>query len=340
MLLGGCPCPPDPFYEITSPSPGVRLPTDAAPHCFGGVEWWYYSGVVTTESGLDFGVEVVIFHVPQFPLALPADLWFAHYAVIDVQAGQFRYGQTTTVGLSPSAATPGTGFDLSTPLIRMRGGAGEDVITAALSDGEYALELVLHDTHGPVLHGGDGYVPYGADGRSFYYSRPRMDAHGTLRVGALAMDVSGRLWFDRQWGLDLTDPGQRWNWFSIRLDDGTDIMLMEFPGHDGLVAFGTVLPPSGPAYPLARDGFRVTPSARWTSPATGVAYGVDWEVELSGQSIVLDLTAVLDDTEFDARATTRNVYWEGLCTVTGRVNDQPVAGTAYVEQVNGGPLSP
>ena len=340
MLLGGCPCATDPFYEATTASPTVRLPLDASPHCYGGVEWWYYSGLLTTDAGREFGVETVVFHVPQFPLGLPTAYWFAHYAVIDVQAGQFRYGQSMTTGPSPSAGTPGTGFDLSTALIQMRGGDGEDVVSAAFSDGDYALNLVLHDTYGPVLHGGDGYVPYGADGRSFYYSRPRMDVQGVLRVGELTMNVSGQLWFDRQWGLDLTNPGQRWNWFSIRMDDGTDIMLMDFPGHDGLVAFGTVVPPSGPAYSLAADEFRVTPLTRWISSITGVEYGVGWDVALPRQRMVLNLTAVLSDTEFDARATTQNVYWEGLCAVAGWVNDQPIGGTAYVEQVNGGPLGP
>ena len=337
MLLGGCPGALDPFYEFTTAKPAVRLPLDASPHCYGGVEWWYYSGLLTTDAGRQFGVETVIFHVPQFPLVLPTTYWFAHYAVIDVQAGQFRYDQSTTAGLSPSAGTPATGFDLSTALLQMRGGDGEDTITAALSDGDYALNLVLHDTYGPVLHGGDGYVPYGADGRSFYYSRPHMDAHGALRIGELTMNVAGELWFDRQWGLDLTDPGQRWNWFSIRMDVGTDIMLMAFPGHDGLVAFGTIMPPSGPTTALAADEFRVTPSTRWISPVTGVEYAVGWGVELPRQGIVLNLTAVLNKTEFDARSTTRNVYWEGLCTVAGWVDDQPVGGAAYVEQVNGGP---
>jgi predicted secreted hydrolase len=336
-LLGGCPTCPDPLYELTTLRPEVRLPLDESPHCFGGGEWWYYSGRLTADTGAAFGIEAAIFHVPQLPLALPAELWAAHYAVTDVQAGEFHYDQGVAGGPHGSALTPGKGFNLSTALIHMQGGDGRDVLAAAFADGDYALNLALEDTREPVLHGGDGYVPYDTNGWSFYYSRPRMDARGTLRIGDATLAVSGQLWFDRQWGDDLDNPAQPWDWFSIRLDDGTDIMLYVYPGHDGRVAFGTVVPPSDPPYPLTADEFRVSPSATWVSPTTGIEYEVGWDIELPGQDIVLLLAAILDDAELDTRATTENVYWEGLCTVAGRIGNQPINGCAYVEQVNGGP---
>jgi predicted secreted hydrolase len=335
-LSGGCPSCPDPFYELTTPDPRVRLPLDEAPHCFGGGEWWYYSGRLTADSGAQFGVEAVIFHVPPLPIGLPVELWSAHCAVIDVQAGRFQYDQVVVVGPHGAALTPGRGFNLNTPLIHMQGEDGSDFVEAAFADGDYGLSLALRDRRGAVLHGGDGYVPHGSSGRSFYYSRPRMDATGTLRVGGATLDVSGQLWFDRQWGRDLNDPHLAWNWFSIRLYDGTDIMLYQFPGADGPIAFGTVVPCRDPPYSLAADEFRIATSATWVSPVTGIEYGVAWDIALPGQEIDVKLTAVVDDAELDARATTQNIYWEGLCAVEGHVAGEIAEGYAYVEQVNGG----
>ncbi len=56
---GGC-C-PDALYELAAPAPHVRLPIDEAPHCFGGGEWWYYTGQLRTDDGRGVGVETVIF---------------------------------------------------------------------------------------------------------------------------------------------------------------------------------------------------------------------------------------------------------------------------------------
>jgi len=335
FVVGGCPVCPDPLYELITPTPQVRIPLDESPHCLGGVEWWYCTGLLATEAGDAFGIEAVVFHVPAFPLAPPLEYWIAHYAVTDVQERQFRYEQIAIPGPQPPS-TSDKPFDLRTPLIHLLGGGGQDFIHAEFADGSYALDLSVTDTRDPVLHGGSGYVPYGAFGRSFHYSRPRMVAEGTLRAGGATLDLSGTMWFERQWGLDQTDPSQRWDWFSLRLDDGTDIMWFEFPGNDGPVAYGTLVPPSGPARPILPDDISIVRSATWLSATTGLEYDVGWSIELPREGIMLTLAAVAEDSEFDARLTTRNIYWEGLCTLEGSVFGQPVRGFAYIEQANGG----
>jgi predicted secreted hydrolase len=335
LLAAGCSRCSDPFYELTTAEPVVRLPADEAPHCFGGVEWWYYSGRLMAEAGRDFGVEVVVFHVPPVPLCLGGERWAAQFAVIDVQGARFKYAQIELPGPQPSAAAPGGGFDLHTPLVDMRGGNGLDLVQALFPDGSYAVSLELLDRRGPVLHDGDGYVPFGTNGQAFYYSRPRMDASGTLSVGNEMLAVTGQIWFDRQWGRDLNNPRQRWQWFSLRMHDGSDIMLYEFPGVGGAVAFGTFVPPSGPAFSLSAEDFKIVPTRTWFSAATGVEYAVGWTIELPGNEAILTVTAVVDDAELDTRATTGEVYWEGLCTISGSMGAEVVDGYAYIEQVNG-----
>jgi predicted secreted hydrolase len=335
LLAAGCLRCPDPFYELTTDDPVVRLPADESPHCFGGVEWWYYSGRLTAAAGQEFGVEIVIFHVPPLPLFLGGERWVAHFAVIEVQGARFKYDQVEVPGPQSAAALAGGGFDLHTPLVHMQGGNGLDLVEAMFTDGSYSVSLELLDQRGPVLHDGDGYVPFGSNGHSFYYSRPRMDASGTLDVAGETLDVTGQIWFDRQWGRDLNNPHQHWRWFSLRMKDGTDIMLYEFPGRGGMVAFGTFVPPSAPAFSLSAEEFDVVPTATWSSPATGIEYGVGWTIELPGSNTVLTLSALVDDAELDTRTTTREVYWEGLCTVRSSMDPEAVAGYAYVEQVKG-----
>ena len=326
-------CGADAFYEITTPAPAVRLPLDEALHSY-GAEWWYYTGRVTTEDGQGYGVEAVIFHDAHLPLLILTEAWAAHFAVLEEASGSFTYDQTRSTGGVSINAPRGVGFDLHTPRVQMTGSDGHDHVQAAMSNGRYAVDLILEDERGPVFHGGVGYVPYGAYGQSFYYSRPRMRASGTLQIDGAPHHVTGEFWFDRQWGHDLNNPWLGWDWFSLRLDDGSSVMLFVFRDANPVVALGTYIPPSGEPTELTSEDFVITPTTFWISPRTGGTYPVGWEIELPSLDLTLTVTAVADDQELDARSTTLNVYWEGLCRITGTRSGASVGGLAYVELAN------
>lgn len=331
LVVGAC-C-PDAAYEATAENPTVRLPRDEAPHCY-GAEWWYYTGRLETESGDGYGVEAVIFHLPGLGLGGVTDKWAAHFAVIDEASGEFVYDQIREVGDLSSGWPPRNGFNLNTQLIQMIGSNGHDEIHAVMQDGPYGLDLALEDEYGPVLHGGTGYVPFGQDGMSFYYSRPQMAATGTLMVDGAPHDVTGTMWFDRQWGASINNPWEKWDWYSLRLDDGSKVMLYVFRDTTGPVALGTYMPAVGELVPLAREDFAITPTAQWTSPHTGATYPIAWQIDVLPRALSVTVTPVAEDQELDVRASTFNIYWEGLCTVVGTKDGEEVAGYAYVELTN------
>ncbi len=328
-------CCPDALYEITTAAPVVRLPQDEAPHCFGGVEWWYYSGRIVTDDGRGFGVVAVIFHLPQWPHLVAGDEWIAHLAVLDQATSEFTYEQSHALEAAKVSICATSGFELETALVQMAGGGGHDHVRAAMASGRYALDLTVEDERGPILHGVNGYVPEGVRGRSFYYSRPRMQASGTFAVNGETHTASGALWFDRQWGLDLTNPRLPWDWFSVRLDDGTNLMLYRFRDSDPPVMLGTYIPASGEPLTLTADQIAITPTASWTSPHSGTTYPVAWDMQVGVDGLTLHVSAVADDQEFDARATTDNIYWEGLCSVTATADGRgSITGYAYAELTN------
>lgn len=329
--LGGC-C-PQAWYEVLAPNPEVRVTVDEAPHCYGG-EWWYYTGRVTTDDGAGYGIEAVIFHAPHLPVFALWQGWVAHFAVLDEAEGSFVYDQFTFLSPASPVAMARDGFKLFTPLVQMTGGEGRDHLRAAMIDDSYVIDLHLEDERGPVLHGDVGYVPFTAGRSSFYYSRPRMRATGTLAIDGRDHLVNGYLWFDRQWGRDLNNPWLAWDWFSLRLDDGTDVMLFLFRDGASPGSVGTYIPATGEPYGLGEDDIVVTALSYWTSPHTGATYPVAWDIQVLPEELELSVVAVLDDQEFDARATTFNVYWEGLCTVRGTHRGRPTEGWAYVELTN------
>ncbi len=336
VLSGAGPFRFDGFYELTAERPQVRLPLDEAPHYGTGFEWWYYTGRVTTDTTPEqvFGTHTVIFHVPPFPLGGGTDYWIAHYAIVNAETGEFVYDQSRITGGQPDPQ-PEVGFDIDGGLIQMRGSAGSDQFTAAMGDGRFALDIALQDTREPILHGGDGYVPHGLNGGTFYYSRPRMYGTGTLALDGEPVPVTGQFWFDRQWGLNFAGSLTRWAWFSIRLDDGTDLMLFTY-GPMAEVAHGTLIEPDGVDVTLTAEDFAIVPLADWTSPETGITYQTQWAIDLPLDDIRLTLTAVAEAQELDVRPTTGNLYWEGLCTVTGTQGDRELSGHAFVEQANYG----
>lgn len=328
-------CCPDAVYELTEAKPAVRLPRDEAPHECGGAEWWYYTGRVFDDEGHGYGVEAVIFHVPSQSAALDeANVWISHFAVLDELSGEFIYAQTAAAAPINANPSGGPGFDLETPLVRMSGSNGQDRVRAMTQGGALAIDLRLEDEHDPVLHGESGYLPFGPHGMSFYYSRPRMSARGSLTIDGRPRAVTGEFWFDRQWGLYLINPWLGWDWFSLRLDDGTRVMLFVFPDDERPVSIGTYVPTTGEPQSLRAEDFVILPTATWTSPHTGIEYPVEWTVRIDSRDLTLSVAAVAPDQEFDARATTLNIYWEGLCTLSGRQDGQPVAGHAYVELAN------
>ena len=258
-------------------------------------------------------------------------------SILDTATGQYHTAQRRSASAFDPDSGAGRGgqeggFDLPTPLMHMVSHDGRDRLTARLEDGDYALDLTLTGTRGPVLHGFNGYAPYGPGGWTFYYSRPRMAAAGALTIQGQSRPVRGTLWFDRQWGNDLHNPWLAWRWFSLRLDDGRDIMLFHFD--DTAAVTSTFIDPDNTATPLTADDYTLTPTAWWTSPRTRRHYPVAWTIAFHHATLILDVAALIPDQEFDARPSTMNIYWEGLCAISGFDANGPVVGLAYVEQAN------
>jgi predicted secreted hydrolase len=332
-MMSGCNT--DSLYERYADKPVVRLPKDESPHDSGG-EWWYYTGTLDASSGEKFGVEAVVFHMSGSRLGLPiVDAWVSHFALLNKTTQEYIYDQSYRLDWFPFLSLQNSeGFDLDTPQIQMNGFDGSDHISAAMGDETYVLDIDLTDERGVIFHGVDGYVPYGDNLNAFYYSRPIMQASGTLTTQGRTLAVQGDLWFDRQWGRDVIDPHSRWKWFSLRLDDGSCVMLFAFLDADPVLYEGTYIPAAGDAIALSENDFTLTDTAWWTSPCTNVTYPVAWDITIESLSLTLHLAAVENNQEFDARETSGNIYWEGLCTMEGRQGEKSMTGSAYVELTN------
>jgi predicted secreted hydrolase len=376
LVTSGCAAPILANPPITFPSPAppsaapshapdpipVTFPRDDGPHRR-LTEWWYYTGHLHTETGQRFGFEAVVFRAERGTVP-PA--WAAHLALTDEEGAAFHYAQRSEIGIQVDRSprdpdgTP-TGFDLQvgglSPVLvaagapasaapwRLAGSDGTDRIEAALAPEEaaaagaaFGLHLDLDSTKPPALHDRDGFVDFGPGGSSYYYSRTRLAATGTLQLNGEQLSVEGIAWFDHQWG-DFVSVGGGWDWFAMNFSDGTDmtVSVVRDAQSAPIVTYGTRVDADGTVR-LLGDDERVAVGAlsAWGSPHTGRLYPLGWTIQIDTD--VLEVRPVLDDQELDTRATTGVAYWEGDSRVSWSAGRGLIVnGDAYAEITRYGP---
>lgn len=310
--------------DAPAPAP-IAFPRDDAPHQ-ALTEWWYYTGHLETGNGRRYGFEQVAFKARRGTLAGFA----AHAAVTDSDRQRFRYDQRAVLD-DGSIARPRTGFDLAIGNWSMRGANGSDELAMSLPG--YACQLRLTSRKPPVLHGGDGYVRGGSGAESYYYSRTRMAVAGTLTVDGVASAVTGEAWMDHQWGDFTSFSAGGWDWFSVQLDDATEVMIDRFRDAEDVPSLGvaTYVRASGSAVNLAPGDVTVGVDGTWVSLHSRARYPSAWTVALPNEDLTLKLVPTMADQELDTRETTGVTYWEGQVDVTGRRAGRSIAGKGYVE---------
>lgn len=308
------------YYEVAHSKPAevwfraesqntskVSLPADDAPHS-DKVEWWYYNGHLTAKSGKQYSFHYTIFLVNGMMTHT-----IAHVSLTDHQTRKHYTAQRRSGG-NPSIGTVNEfKFPLNDWL--MKGGDGFDELQVKTD--EFSFDLKLTNTIAPVMHGEAGIIPLDTAGSSYYYSRTRMAVSGMLHIGKHHEPVEGISWFDHQWG-NFSVGQLAWDWFSLQMDDGADIMLYQLrdKGEQPVLYTGSISR-EGVTKVLAADEFVLTPGKKWVSKKTGKAYPLEWKISIPQQNIKVTTRGVVNDSEFDASLTTYKIYWEGAVKVGG-----------------------
>jgi predicted secreted hydrolase len=351
LLLAACSVPGVPATSAELPASGalppvqqlppVRFPQDEAPHR-DLTEWWYYTGhlnaVLPDGQTHHYGFELVFFQ------ALRSDyppVYAAHFALSDITRGQFHYDQRRLT--EPNAVIPnGTssaGFNVAINDWSARGLDGHDHLQASM-DG-YAIAIDLSALKPPTLHNGNGLITYGLGGFSYYYSRTSMAVTGTLLDHQQSVQVSGDAWMDHQWGNFLTLGGGGWDWYSIQLNNQTEMMLYILRDANGqaISTYAEIIGPSAQNVQVPGSSLKISVLDHWTSPTTGITYPSGWRVEINDPHVKANLTLQpeLKDQELVTTQSTGNTYWEGAVSIAGSISPQgqsqqlAVQGEGYVE---------
>jgi predicted secreted hydrolase len=203
-----------------------------------------------------------------------------------------------------------------------------------------SLDLELGATKPLVAHGDRGLSSKSDEpgNASYYVGYTRMTARGRLGTA----EVAGEAWFDHEWSTSALGSGAvGWDWFSLQLDDGRELMHFQIRREDGRIepaSGGTLVGPADRTRRLSRDDVRIDILRRWTSPETGATYPSRWRVAVPSEGLDLLVEPWLEGQEMR----TSFLYWEGAvrvseatAQVSGAGRRQPdqsrVSGRGYVE---------
>ena len=329
----------------------LSFPADFGPHPDFQTEWWYYTGNLDDEHGRHFGYELTFFRVSLVPSdQAPArsstwatnQVYMAHFALTDVDAGEFHAFQRFQRGAKGLAGAEADPYHVWLEDWDVHQLATDRYELVAANEG-LRIALQLTDEKGPIMQGDSGYSRKGADpnSASYYYSETRLTTNGEIQIGDELFQVSGLSWKDHEFSTNALEPGQvGWDWFSIQLDDGYEIMLYQIRREDGTIdpfSSGTLIAPDGTTQPLSLDDFAVETQGTWHSPHSGADYPMGWNIRFPKADLELVLAPYLEDQELNLST----IYWEGAVSITGQHNGVPVNGVGYVEMTGyAAPLNP
>jgi predicted secreted hydrolase len=294
-------------YPRVTPGKRFVFPRDHGAHPDFRTEWWYVTGWLDGPLGF----QITFFRArpeeqSNNPSSFnPRQIIFAHAALADPKRGVLLTDQRAArAGFSlAQAELDRTGVWVDDWRLELEG----DRYQARISGRDLDLDLTLFAGE-PVLQGEAGFSRKGhrPEEASYYYSRPQLRAVGKVN----GRDVTGSAWLDHEWSSAYLAPeAVGWDWCGINMLDGSSLMAFQMRNRKGGIHYAS----PGATFKALRT---------WKSPRTGVEYPVSMQVN------DLRLEPLMDDQEFDARAATGTIYWEGAVTA---YKDQTAVGRGYLE---------
>jgi predicted secreted hydrolase len=337
---------------FATPQPGrdFAFPRDHGSHPEFRLEWWYVTGHLWDGSSNRYGFQATFFRTaaPQVtPSAadLPGfgrhHLFLAHMALLEVGTGRFlhqerlnRQGWDAGSSAQTLAVTNGNWRLALEPgpdhpaRLRLQGSIR----------GDASFQLNLEAAKPLVVFGTNGVSRKGADpgAASHYLTFPRLSVTGELRLSGEPRSVRGQAWMDHEFSSSQLESDQAgWDWLSIQLHDGREVMAYRMRLKDGGTdEFSTLawVDRDGRVTHFGADDFALEPLTRWRSPRTGADYPLGFRLRTTnpatGTVIQWRIEPLARDQELSG-AIGGVPYWEGASRVLDDAGQE--IGSAFVE---------
>ena len=327
--------------QVTIGKPVTRgtalvFPNDHGIHAEQGIEWWYLTANLRSDTGETFGVQWTLFRT-LMPSKVESKWWdnnlyFAHFAMQHKQE-HVAFERFSRAGQAKVTSSP---FNASIDNWQLSS-INDDFLPLSLTAAHENHQIALTLSDSPIaLHGDNGYSQKTQSGHaSYYFSYPFLTVKGSLTFDGKTYKVTGNAWYDREWSASLIDKNQLgWDWFSL-VDSQS-----EKSEQKGLMLFciksaeptseqsnkqsydycsGTRIDSNGAATDLSKENIKL--SVVETVTLDNQDYPSKWQVELPNTPAI-----IIESITKDSRNQLTIPYWEGRVKATGGFN-----GKGYAE---------
>lgn len=316
------------------------FPRDHFSHPDYRTEWWYLTGIL--ESGQkQYGYQFTIFRQGLNGEPSTNSRWFSdqvylgHFSWIDLNGETHRSFQMLSRELSGVAFA-----DTHSPgSIRLRTArlTPGNPWQLTINQGQTKLQLRLKPTRPPLFQGPDGYSRKGSEPgqASQYYSFTRMKTEGRRVTASGTQVLHGITWFDQEFGSSqLSDRQEGWDWISLRLSNGADLMVYRLREEDGSItpqSSATIRYRNGAVEYIGASDWQMKPVEYWKSSETGARYPVEWNLLIPQKNINVTVRSRFPQQEMVLAGALTAPYWEGVIRAEGQWGDGSVKGEGFLE---------
>ncbi|WP_028115469.1 lipocalin-like domain-containing protein [Ferrimonas senticii] len=300
--------------KTVEPGQVLNFPKDHGAHPEYGLEWWYLTANLWDQNADHHGLQYTLFRF-RGPQQQQGSWWDGQWYMAHLMwehNGQHqaweRFGRKGQAGIN---AVPFAAWLDNWQLASV----GSEYLPLNLTASQDQLAIDIQFADSPkVLHGQAGFSDKSGDGSlaSYYYSYPRLQASGTLRADGVEYQLSGSGWLDREWSSALLDQRfNGWDWLSINLDDGSNVMVfcLRGSGDQANNCEGSFIDGTGSSEALHQ--FALTPT-EFVELDDG-RYPIQWQLKIPDKAI--DITVKSRNSDQRNQLTTN--YWEGPTVVSG-----------------------
>ncbi|CZF78718.1 Hydroxyneurosporene synthase (CrtC) [Grimontia celer] len=307
----------DEFAKVV-PGTDIQFPIDYGSHDDFRQEWWYVTGNLQDESGNQYGIQWTLFRSALSPAM--GEGWennqiFMAHAVVTSKEGVYSAERFSRGGIG-QAGVADKPFNVWLDNWQWRG-KGDKPFPAKLqaADKDFSFKLAMSQTLPEILQGDNGYSQKHAEKgvASYYFSVPAVAMEGVLELGGKSVKVSGKGWVDREWSTEaLSEDQLGWDWFSIHLDDGRSLMVVQVRGEQAPYRFGSITSSTGLSTTLNNSDIDLVPIAFAKMP-TGRHLPIKWQVKVPSHDILLTTKPVHEQNWLPFTFP----YWEGPILING-----------------------
>lgn len=222
-----------------------------------------------------------------------------------------------------------------------------------------SIDVFVKQQKPVFLQGKKGFVGLGGVLGWGYYSYTDLQVVGNLTVNGRQVNVTGKGWFDHQWGTVGTPHSKLlrtieyyssvfhkskafagWGWFAVQLDNNIEYTtsFLNMFNTDGTIGnikqkhkafYGKYHYPDGTTK-FVTEGVSVTVTKTITD-STGAEYPTEWLIEEKSQKLKVVMTAFVEN-----QIATRgdgSTYAENATVISGTMNGKAVKGVGWGENV-------